>query len=529
MSTDIFTKRGITPPWEPEGHVARAQGFERYEGDTWSERRALIAQRERLYGSDEHPDPTKPRQLWERRVEKALGPLGRTAVTRYLDAGFAPRKEAAELARADARLERSTREAWTYWLRRVLAADGWLMPRHAIMPDHPDSDFSAKPVAQLRPDEPAILAPTGYKWHQHWHDLRASERRSHESKVCEPAPPGHRAAIDHPRGAFLPTGHLHPATGEIVVPFEGRHRHWDHAKYVYTPGKTAKRLGANPLNIERGYEGDLFVVVLEGTLKMCSVTEAGYPCVDAGSVTLWGSSTIEAEYDEDGTLEGGQMLELVEFAERHLSGRPVAVVCDSDWYSNELVREQTDAVAALLRPYVADVFACAPPEGKSYGWRHPRTNVEQREKRGVDDWLGEHAREDRHHAFLEIGRFEQAQAAKLTVDDPRLLVPREDGRRPRIDGRRTTVEVVRAMGERASPVDRVAPYALNELATSLGRPTSRVQDGYARAVAAGLLEPLTEAVRRSDGRSVRTEAALVRVAPEGMPAHRWRSLREWLG
>ena len=317
-------------------------------------------------------------------------------------------------------------------------------------------------------------------------------------------------------------------TGELVVPLEGRHRHWDHAKYVYTPGKTAKRLGANPLSVASGFEGELFVIVLEGTLKMCSVTEAGYPCIDAGSVTLWEGWAIQAEYDKEGNLEGGRLLELLEFAERHLAGRQVAVVCDSDWYANESVREQTDAVAELLRPHVADVFACAPPEGKSYGWRHPITNVEHREKRGIDDWLGEHARNERHDAFLEIGRFEQTRAAELSVDDPRLLtVPEGKRRAPRLDGRETTVALVRAMGELASR-DGVAPYALNQLAESLGRPTSKVQEAYDRAVRADLLEPLTKAVRRSNGSSVWTQPALVRVAPEGLPAYRWRSLREWL-
>jgi hypothetical protein len=193
------------------------------------------------------------------------------------------------------------------------------------------------------------------------------------------------------------------------------------------------------------------------------------------------------------------------------------------------VREQTEQVAARLRPYVGDVFACAPPGGKSVGWRHPITKVKQREKRGVDDWLGEHERQDRPEAFLEIGRLEPVREAELTVDDPRLLVPGEKGRRPRLDGRQTTVALVRAMGELASPDERVAPYALNQLAEALGRPTSKVQEAYDRAVNAKLLEPITKPVRRGDGRRVWTEAGLVRVVPEGTPAYKWRSLRDWLG
>ena len=149
---DIFTKRGITPPWEADGGVARAQGFERYEGADWTERRAFIAEREPLYGQDEHPDPGKGDELWRRKVEAVLSPFGPNAVAKYPDAGFTPTPEVAgKLERARLRLPQSARQSWTYWLRRVLATDGWLMPRHAIMPDHLDSDFAADPVAQLGP------------------------------------------------------------------------------------------------------------------------------------------------------------------------------------------------------------------------------------------------------------------------------------------------------------------------------------------------------------------------------------------
>jgi hypothetical protein len=181
------------------------------------------------------------------------------------------------------------RQSWTTWLRKALSHDGWLMPRHAVMPDAEEYDFQLAPVAQLRPDRPVVLG-SGFEWHRHDNGLSGRERPAHEAKICDEAPkpaePGypHPAAVEHPAGAFLPTGHLHPHTGELVVPFERedgryiRHRHWEHAKYVYTPGKTALRLGTNPVALERGWGGrdDLFVVVMEGTLKMCSVVEAGH-------------------------------------------------------------------------------------------------------------------------------------------------------------------------------------------------------------------------------------------------------------
>jgi hypothetical protein len=76
VSTDIFTPRGITPPWDPGGHVARAQGFVQYTGETWRERRAIIAEHEPLYGGADHPDSGKVNQLWIRAVEEELGGLG---------------------------------------------------------------------------------------------------------------------------------------------------------------------------------------------------------------------------------------------------------------------------------------------------------------------------------------------------------------------------------------------------------------------------------------------------------------------
>ena len=54
-------------------------------------------------------------------------------------------------------------------------------------------------------------------------------------------------------------------------------------------------------HVERPGEA-LFVFVLEGTLKMCSVVEAGNPAIDAGSVTLWGWRLPEIEPRADGDL-----------------------------------------------------------------------------------------------------------------------------------------------------------------------------------------------------------------------------------
>src|SRR5439155_17831590 len=94
---DIFTPRGIIPPWRKGGDVARAQGFVHYKGADWRARRAIVSKTEPLYGRDEHPDPDKADELWNRAVERELAPVGRNAVARYLDSGFAPPASMARL------------------------------------------------------------------------------------------------------------------------------------------------------------------------------------------------------------------------------------------------------------------------------------------------------------------------------------------------------------------------------------------------------------------------------------------------
>jgi hypothetical protein len=474
---DIFTKRGITPPWKPGGHVARAQGFARYEGADWEERRAAIAA---------HAWQFDPLSCYLPQYDEKEGPRSEYAVPR---------------AR-----RRDPERAWEDWLRTYLTVDGWLMPRHATMTR---GDFSAQPMAQLRPDEAVPRRPT---WHRH-RGLPCEARTAHEAKLCD---------LDAD-GNVIPTGHLHPRTGEIVVPLEGWHEHPNPAKYLYTPGSSARRLGTSPLSRDSGYEADqLFVAVMEGTLKMCAVTEAGYPCIDAGSVTLWRSERRWEEFDEDAEyMARGAVLELEHFAGRHLHGRKVAVVCDSDWHSNPAVLTQTEQVAAILREQGAEAIACAPPEGKSYGWHHPITGREMRAKLGVDDWLGQNKPGDRHAALRELVFYERVADVTLTLDDPRW----EGIRR---DGARTALDVTLALGATATP-DGLAVYRRDALVTTLGRRKSRVEHGYARAVERGLLRPLSRAEQRRDlDGAYYTVPALVRVDPAAVPATVERTLRDWL-
>jgi hypothetical protein len=538
---DIFTSRGITPPWKKGGEVARRQGFVHYEGAGWRERRAFVAAHEPFYGRAEHPDPDKARELWMRDVVRELGPPRRDArghlVYPHAWLAYEEGRVPAALARKRGTLSRRTRQAWATWLRKALACDGWLLPRYAVMPDHEEHDFRHAPAAQLRPDLPVVMG-AGIERHRHDVDLTRLERRAHETKACDVAPkpgdPGypHRVAIEHPAGAFLPTGHLHPITGEIVVPFENkngsyiRHPHWKHAKYIYTPGDTALRLGTSPVALERGWggPGDLFVFVLEGTLKMCSVVEAGYPAIDAGSVTLWHGSTLAAELGDEGELLVGELHELEAFADRHLHGRPVAVVCDSDWRSNDLVWEQTQKVVGLLQRHGADAVACAPPEGALLGWADPITGKEKRVKVGVDDWLGP----EYQGTLLDLVCDVRQGAATLTADDPRLL---GGGKRGTYRSRReNAVRVLKAMGEMALPDSDIAPFLKTELAALLVLPSSTVQDAFELAVQRELATRITEARYHwsaAEGRGAMT-APLVRLAPEALPQKSQPTLREWL-
>jgi hypothetical protein len=493
-------------------------------GPDWRKRRALVAQTEPLYGSDEHPDPHKADELWHRAVERELSPLGRSAVARYLDAGFAPPASIARLNAALERLPRKVRQSWEFWLRKALSHDGWLLPRHAVMPDHEQFDFRSRPVAQLRPDAPVVMG-AGREWHHHFYDLNRQEREAHEVKICAKAPPGHPAAVEHPDGAFLPTGHLHPATGELVVPFEDatgryrRHEHWDETKYVYTPGDTALRLGTNPVALERGWgrPDDLFVVVLEGTLKMCAVVEAGYPAIDAGSVTLWHGGTPEFFLDDEDHENARILTELEAFAELHLVGRPVAVVCDSDWHRNPLVLDQTRRVVDLLREQGADAVACAPPEGASLGWTHPVTGIEMREKVGVDDWLGP----THKGAVLDLVCQVPEGAATLTPDDPRL-----DGAYH--TGRVNTVKLFRAMGQTVIPGTDLAPFHKRELAVQLGMRPSTTTDALERGLAHGLGKRVITARRHWTPSGHASQAPLVRLTQEALPRHAEPTLGAWL-
>ena len=224
------------------------------------------------------------------------------------------------------------------------------------------------------------------------------------------------------------------------------------------------------------------------------------------------------------------MREIDEFASRHLAGRRVAVVCDSDWDTNELVLQQTMQVVDTLVAHGANAVACAPPEGEPLGWNRPvrRRNlageggvldVEVRAKRGVDDWLGARPRRERHDALLgPVCRVEDSGPA-LSADDPRLKGIRRDGRQ-------TIVDVVLELGCRAFPGTQVAPFQKEKIMGALDRPKQPVEAAIGHAIARGLVSELSPARRRPGNRM---EAPLFEITPEALPTIKQPTLGDWLG
>jgi hypothetical protein len=351
------------------------------------------------------------------------------------------------------------------WLRSVLVVPGWAMPRHAVMPGH--SLFGAAPYTQLRPDRPVKprrsvhnhngmkhchrdddelrgrggrcycgdfhtrppvrrgkLTPRGWEdWYGWWQPrLTGRERKHHEASQCEWADPSSvpkcvRTLDERDDGKVLvPTGHLHPDTGRVVVRRKGQHAHLDWAKYVYVNGEgKAAGLGTHPW-VQRDLEWGVvapegvFFFVIEGTLKLDAVVSAGWPGIESGSVTLWNAEDedYEAEWEEgdlgEPYLVGGAFVqnELEEFARRYLEGVPTAIVCDSDADVNPRVRRHVQAAVRLLKQCGVPAVGCAPPPGKPLGWKHRVYGLPMHEKQGVDDWLATKPERRRHDALLDL-------------------------------------------------------------------------------------------------------------------------------
>jgi hypothetical protein len=139
--------------------------------------------------------------------------------------------------RSDERLR-----AYPHWVSNVARrSDGWVIPKHAVMPDH--QLFGEKPLSQLRPDKPV---PARMKGHDHdgmWH-------------LVENCPCGYTALLDmagHPyrHGRYEPTGNrpedrerrkqwkADPGLAYYQKPIKARREHEDGKHHLFQDGPNA--------------------------------------------------------------------------------------------------------------------------------------------------------------------------------------------------------------------------------------------------------------------------------------------------
>jgi hypothetical protein len=463
---DMFTTRGVIPPWKSDGLAARARGYTRYEqGDIES----ILTVEPRMRSKSRKP-------------------------------GVA------------------AREFSTFLRKATSDCGGWVMPKFTALPDH--DHWADNPMAQLRPDSPVRLrAPRT-------HDHRKATL-TNEGKWIPPLwgwKPGTRTLLKTPSNALLAheagPQHVDPKTGELRIPTTGRHTHEREAKYLLTPGEdeqgrgSARRMDLNPLL--RGVHPAVAVICLEGTPKTDAITEAGWWCAGTPSVNTWDGGTGWFWVDHDSLPQVSH--ELSELAERFLVGVPTIVVCDSDWHTNPAVKRSTRQVVFTLLAKGAVAVAAAPPEGPDLGWTHGFTGQHVREKIGVDDWLGA------GNEFLDI------IARLTTNDDARGIPSLEQEARnlgwwePRRD---SLLSVARELGGDATD-DGLVVVRRKALMLSTGLPESTVKRRLTDLREMGAVEQVidTEKVKQGDGwvqsaPTIRLRADL-RIPDTSM------TVREWL-
>jgi len=374
-----------------------------------------------------------------------------------------------------------------------------------------------------------------------WEQRPLADRALHEAKVCEVeqvvhegrpvtrvVPSGH--IVDR-AGEYLIDGHLrYCEAGEVVIPTKGPHRHVKRAKYLFSPGEGAKRLDTHPSVRAAGYaapEG-LFVWCIEGTLKLDSIVSAGWPGVETGSVTLWRiqGEDYEAEWNPEASVfEGGTLYydELADFAERYLRGVPTAVVCDSDWYLNHRVREQTEAAAALLEENGVPAIACAPPEGE-FLYRHPVTDWPVHAKQGIDDYLAGLPQRERHDSFLDLLVREHTPDEAPGLEN---AVARASLAGVRADAAATLRKLLCALGEIATS-DGLVPYKRAWLSNRIGRAPRNVDNARDRAVELGLMRLITEPERIATDTGWRTKPGILLLERDLVRPRTATTLRDWL-
>jgi hypothetical protein len=272
----------------------------------------------------------------------------------------------------------------------------------------------------------------------------------------------------------------------------------------------------------------VFFFVIEGTLKLDAVVSAGWPGIESGSVTLWDAYVEEPEADwEIGDfgevyLYGGMVghSELEEFANRYLQGVPTAVVCDSDWAENRLVRDQVNQAVALLAGCGVEAVGCAPPPGEYRGWTHPFTGQPIHAKLGVDDYLAQFNLKQRHDALLD-----------LRVRDSKADPPGLEAAVARAAEKKAGEEIHRGLLRELArdSTGGLVEYRPTVLARRLSRHIANVDRARDKHIALGHITEVVAAERVSNGNGeVRTLAPVYRLREDLQPPEHDRTLRDWL-
>ena len=272
----------------------------------------------------------------------------------------------------------------------------------------------------------------------------------------------------------------------------------------------------------------VFFFVIEGTLKLDAVVSAGWPGIESGSVTLWDAYVEEPEAEwEIGDfgevyLEGGMVgySELEEFAHRYLQGVPTAVVCDSDWAENRLVRDQVNQAVALPAGCGVAAVGCAPPPGEHRGWTHPFTGQPMRAKLGVDDYLAQFDPRQRHDAVLD-----------LHVRDAKADPPGLEAAVRRAAEKKAGEEIHRGLLRELArdSTSGLVEYRPTVLARRLNRHIANIDRARDKHLDLDHVTEVVAAERVSNGSGeVRTLAPLYRLREDLRPPEHDRTLRDWL-
>jgi hypothetical protein len=237
---------------------------------------------------------------------------------------------------------------------------------------------------------------------------------------------------------------------------------------------------------------------------------------------VWDEFALPPADQEDNYAYARHVRELEDFARRYLQGVPTAVVCDSDWAENWLVREQVDAAVEILAACGVPAVGCAPQPGRELDWEDPLTGYPKRAKNGVDDWLASHPGGDRHEAMLDLIVREDAND-----DAPGLeaAVRQASGRK---DGQETARLMLRDLGRRATD-SGVAPYRESAIAVSIKRGTTTVQRFRRRLEEIDALEEIAGVeYRGNEDGGVRALPPRLLLKPDLLPPPTKRTLRDWL-